>query len=336
MTNVRPPVVVSVGEALVDFLAEEIGDDLAAAARFVRAQGGAVANVAAGLARMGATSRFIGKVGDDPFGRYLAESLRDFGVDVSGVAVSDKYPTGLVFAILDEERTPRFYFFGDPSADMTLDPAEVGAAALEGADFLHCGTVSMVGDSARAATRKLMELARGMGVRLSFDPNLRLHLWKDHGRLRDLSLDVIAGADLVKLNRDELEFLTGAGVEEGALDLLDRGAGLAVVTLGAKGAYWRSAEGEGYVGGFSVGVADTTGAGDGFASALLATLGSCDKWPPGPAPMGDALALANAAAAIVTTSFGAVSSLPTLEEAREFAESGRLPERPGRRHGVEQ
>jgi fructokinase len=238
------PLIVCLGEALCDFVADEIGSDLGAARRFTRAPGGAVANTAVGVARLGATSRFVGKVGADPFGKFLRRSMAAEGIDTRWLLESDTYPTALVFVIRDEQRSPRFVFFGSPSADMMLGPEEVGAEALAGADFFHLGTVSMVRPESRAATAKLMGLARAGKVKISFDPNLRFHLWKDHEALRRIALETVEAAAIVKLNEAELTFLTGeADVARGAARLRELGAAVVVVTRGAGGAYFQSGVG---------------------------------------------------------------------------------------------
>ncbi|MFO8058113.1 MAG: carbohydrate kinase, partial [bacterium] len=207
--NIEAPAVVCIGELLVDFMAQESAPDAGRADRFIKSPGGAVANVAFALARLGNNARFVGKTGSDPFGAYLKEVLEKEGVDLRWLLVSDDYPTGLVFVVLDERKVPKYCFFGDPSADMMLESGEIGAEVLDEAAFLHAGTVSMVRDPACSATFELMERARKAGVKVSFDPNLRLHLWKDHERLRRITTDALRLAVLAKLSQDDLEFVTG-------------------------------------------------------------------------------------------------------------------------------
>ncbi len=305
------PMVVSVGEALIDFVATETGVQVGRAGAFVKYPGGAVANVAVGLARLGIRSRFVSKLGADPFGLFMKEMFEREGVDVSHLLMTDEYPTGLVFVSLDENRVPSFSFMGNPSADMMLDREEVGPEALEGASFLHTGTVSMVREESRSATFKLISMAKERPVRLSFDPNLRLHLWKDHERLKGLAREVIAGSHLVKLNLEELGFATGEkDMREGAAAIKELGPDVVVVTLGPEGAYFLCDGGEGIGPAFEVKVLDTTGAGDAFAAALIAFLADLENWPPQAAVLEKAVRFANAAAAIVTTEVGAMSALP--------------------------
>jgi len=313
------PLVTCIGEALIDFVAAETGADVGRATSFTKAQGGAVANVAMGLARLGVGSRFVGKVGADPFGRFLVREMEGAGVDVSRVVVSGEYPTGLVFVALNDDRVPSYIFFGDPSADMMLGPDEVGPEALDGASFLHLGTVSMVREPVRKASLKLARLAGELGVKVSFDPNPRLHLWKDHDALRELTWKVAAISPLLKLNDEELEFITGENaVGAGARLLRDNGAEVVVVTLGPQGAYYLCDEGGGRADGFEVEVKDTTGAGDGFSAGLLCSLAESGEWPPSKETLSAAVRFANAVAAMVTTEVGAVTALPSRDEVIEF------------------
>jgi sugar/nucleoside kinase (ribokinase family) len=313
------PFIVCIGEALVDFIAEQTVKDVGRASTFIKAPGGAVANTAVGLARLGVNSRFVGKVGGDPFGRFLQDTMAEEGVDVSFFIESKRYPTALVFVALDESRVPRFIFFGDPSADMMLMEDEIWPTMLEDAAFLHLGTVSMVREPVRGATFKLMGMAREQGVKICFDPNFRLHLWKDHELLKELAKRTAADATVVKLNDEELLFMTGEkSLEKGARRVRDRGAELVVVTLGPQGAYYLCEDGDGEVPGFKVYVADTTGAGDGFAAGLLAAMVELEEWPPAAESLYRAVRFANAVGAMVCTKVGAQSSLPGRSDVDSF------------------
>jgi fructokinase len=184
----------------------------------------------------------------------------------------------------------------------------------------------MVRDPVRRATHKLMNMAEDKGVKMCFDPNLRFHLWKDHDLLKEFTTVAAARSTIVKLNQDELAFITNEkSIEKGAQKLKDLGAVVVVVTLGPKGAYYLCPNGEGKVDGFSVKVADTIGAGDGFIAGLLAGLAG-GPWPPDVAQLEDAVRFANAVGAIVTTHVGAQSSLPRRPEVEAFLEKS-LPEK---------
>jgi sugar/nucleoside kinase (ribokinase family) len=313
------PLVVCLGEALVDFIAAEAGVGLGRARTYIKAPGGAMANTAAGLARLGVRSRFVGKAGSDAFGRFMIESLAAENVDVSCLIATDQYQTGIVFAALDQDRVPSYIFYGYPSADMMLSEDEVGPECLADAAFLHLGTVSMVREESRSASFKLMRLARENGVKISFDPNLRLHLWKDHGLLKQTALKAMAQSDLIKLNREELRFLTGEdNIETGAARLMEPGARAVAVTLGPEGAYYLCGDGQGKCPGFKMDVVDTTGAGDGFAAGLLVVLAEAKTWPPDKALLARATRFANAVGALVTAKLGAMTALPGRSEVEAF------------------
>ena len=312
--------ILCLGEALVDMIAMEVGD-LAGVRTFVKAAGGAVANVTVGLARLGARVSFAGAVGNDPFGRFLRGHLADEGVDVTWLRTSADYPTGVVFVSLNADRVPSFCFYGTPSADMMYGPESVEPAMLDGVGFVHFGTVSMVREESRSATWKLVDLARSQGVKVSFDPNLRLHLWRDHEELRATARRASALASVVKLNEDELRFLTGeSGVQAGARALRALGPELVVVTLGPRGTYFLGPKTEGELPGFAVTAVDTTGAGDAFIAGLLSALVSAG-WPPDAAALQSAVRRANACGALATTAVGATAGLPRRSGLEDFLRS---------------
>lgn len=315
--------VLCLGEVLVDLIAQEIGTGLQGANTFVKAAGGAVANTAVGVARLGGRVSFAGQVGADAFGRFLRGHLEAEGVDTRWLRFSSDHPTGVVFVSLDSDRVPSFCFYGTPSADMMYGPDQVEPAMLAGVGFVHFGTVSMVRPESRDATWKLVGLARERGVKVSFDPNLRLHLWRDHGLLKETARRAAAMSHLVKLNRDELHFLTGDDdLAAGAKKLLTAGPDAVVVTLGPEGAYYRTRETEGTTPGFAVATEDTTGAGDAFAAGLLAAL-TGSAWPPDGETMKRAVLRANACGALATMATGATAGLPRLPELERFLASAR-------------
>ena len=262
--------VVCLGEVLIDFVPTVTPTTLIEAPAFRKAPGGAPANVAVGLARLGVSSAFMGKVGDDAFGRFLVGVLAEAGVDVGPVRFSSEARTALAFVSLRADGEREFTFYRHPSADMLFAPAEVCAGAIRSAKVLHYGTISLIGEPVRSATLHAIDLAREAGCLVSCDPNLRLALWPDRAAARDGLLHAIAQAQVVKLSDDELRFLTGSDDPAAAREQLwhDRMA-LLVVTLGAAGCVYFTAGFSGVVGGFEVEAIDATGAGDGFVAGLL-------------------------------------------------------------------
>jgi fructokinase len=303
------------GEALVDLLPEARGG-LEESGRFEVCAGGAPANVATGLARLGLRVGFRGVVGDDPFGRLLARRLGEEGVTCA-FRFAPERPTGLWFVALDAggERTffsPNARF----SADKLLAPADVDRALLARARWLHCGSSAHVLPEGRAALRAAVAAAHELGTLVSFDPNVRLHLWDDVAPLRALVAEVLPRCDVAKVSDDEAELCTGAADPERAAErLVEMGVGLACVTLGERGALVRRGVDVVRVPAERVEVVDTTGAGDAFVAGLLAALA---RWPSPaevPAPeLERAAAFACRVAARVVTRFGAVAGLPRAGE----------------------
>ena len=307
------------GEALVDFISLKPEKDLKLVREFYRAPGGAVCNVAVGLARLGVNVSLITKLGTDPFGEFLREFLKKEGVDISKIKLTSEHLTPLVFVALDEKRTPSFFFYGEPGADRLLSPEEISEKDFSGIKVFHFGTISLSQEPARSATLKALKLAKKKGARLSFDPNFRLHLWEKPGELREITQRLVPQVDLVKLNQDELDFLTQKGaLEDRADQLVKAGAKLVIITLGEKGAYYHTADYQGYVSGFKIKPVDTTGAGDAFTSAMIAWLIKFPKIPPEKREIEKAVKFANAFAGLSTRKIGAIEGLCTWQEVEDF------------------
>lgn len=302
--------VVCLGEALLDFLPDRRGA-LEECERFSPCPGGAPANVATGLARLGARVAFRGVLGDDPFGRLLVRRLEAEGVLCRFRLVADA-PTGLWFVALDA-RGERTFFSPNArfSADKRISPDDVDPALLARARWLHVGTSAHVLPGGGEALRAAVAAARAAGARVSFDPNVRAHLWGDLADLRALCDDVVLSCALVKLADDEIGPCLGERDPERALDrLVACGAELACVTLGAEGAVARRGADLFRIPGERVEAIDTTGAGDAFVAALLARLARVDVRSAPAADLERALRFANRAAARVCTFVGAVAGLP--------------------------
>jgi fructokinase len=303
------------GEALVDLLPERRGT-LEDCDRFEVCAGGAPANVATGLARLGLRVAFRGVVGDDAFGRLLARKLGAEGIEVA-LRFAPERPTGLWFVALDA-RGERTFFSPNArfSADKLLAPADVDPALLGRARWLHVGSSAHVLPEGRAALRAAVAAARALGVSVSFDPNVRLHLWDDVAPLRALCADVLPACAFAKVADDELELCAGTSdPERGAARLVEMGVGVACVTLGAAGALVRRGDDVLRVPADRVEVVDTTGAGDAFVAGFLAAVAR--RGSPADLPRGDlerAAAFACRVAGRVVESVGAVAGLPRAGE----------------------
>ncbi|HHX40894.1 MAG TPA: fructokinase, partial [Armatimonadetes bacterium] len=159
--------VICLGEALIDFVALQSGVSLTEAESFQKAAGGAPANVAVGIARLGARAAFIGKVGDEPFGRFIQHTLERDGVDTTGMVFSSEYRTGLAFVSLTATGERDFVFFRNPSADMTFTPEELREELFPRAHIFHYGSITLIDEPARSTTLRAAELARDAGALLS-------------------------------------------------------------------------------------------------------------------------------------------------------------------------
>ncbi|WP_310193833.1 PfkB family carbohydrate kinase [Bacillus sp. 3255] len=308
------------GELLIDFVPDVNGQALADVASFQRAAGGAPANVAAAVAKLGGDARFIGKIGRDPFGDFLVRTLDEVGVQTA-VIQTDEAKTGLAFVSLRADGERDFLFFRDPAADMLLRADEVKAQWLEDAAVFHFGSVSLIAEPCRTATLDAARRAKALGALVSYDPNVRLALWPSADAARSEILAQLELADVVKVSEEEIEFLLGVDATTGAQQLLQRGPKVIIITLGPDGCRVVSARQDVVIPGTPVASVDTTGAGDSFVGGMLYQLASLGVTPAG---IVDALAeagvaervfgFANRVGAITTTRRGAIPALPTLAE----------------------
>lgn len=313
--------VIALGELLIDFVSTESGVDLIDAPGFVKAPGGAPANVAVGLARLGISSAFMGQVGDDAFGRFLAQTLEENHVDVSALHFSTEAHTALAFVSLNEDGERDFMFYRDPSADMLHTPRQVDAAAelIRSAKIFHFGSISLIDEPSRSATLRAIETARAAGLLISYDPNLRMPLWRDAAAARAGIQTGWAHADVVKVSEEELAFVSGKDdLLTGSCKVWQPQMRLLVITRGAKGCAYFTPEFSGEVPGFEVDVVDTTGAGDGFVAGLLKGLLERSDAFDDATRLRELCRFANAAGALATTARGAIPALPNLQEVESF------------------
>ena len=298
--------VVCFGELLIDFVALESGVTVGDASGFEKAPGGAPANVAVAVARLGHPSAFLGQVGDDPFGHFLAGVLKAEGVNIDGLRFSDEARTALAFVALAARGERSFVFYRHPSADKVMTPEDVDLNVInQGKIFHYSGSLTLVDEPSRSATLTAAQHARDNGLLVSYDPNLRLMLWPDADTARAGLLDALDYANVVKLSDEELEFLTGG---RDVAPLWRDSIELIVVTRGEQGATAYTRENQISQPGMSMRSVDTTGAGDTFMAALLVGIlenetDYLDKLAP-------ILRFANAAAALTVTNRGAIPALP--------------------------
>jgi fructokinase len=297
--------IVSMGELLIDFVAEQSGVSVGEATSFRKAAGGAPANVAVAIARLGGQAAFMGQVGDDAFGHFLAQTLAGEGVDIAGLRHSAEARTALAFVALAADGQRSFMFYRHPSADMLWRPEDIPLALLDQARILHFGSVMMTAEPARSATRAAVAHAAERGVFISFDPNLRPSLWPDEAAMIAAVREMLPYASLLKVSDEELVVLTGG---DDVAPLWRPAMQAIVVTRGGRGSSAYLPDGTAYhAAGIAVDAVDTTGSGDAFVGGLLQRLMEHDL---NLRYLAEDLRFANACGALTATQRGAIPALP--------------------------
>jgi fructokinase len=306
--------VVCFGELLIDFVALESGVTVGEASGFQKAPGGAPANVAVAVSRLGHPSAFLGQVGDDPFGHYLAGVLQADNIDISGLKFSTEARTPLAFVSLGPGGERSFVFYRHPSADMLMRPEDVALNIIDQHKIFHFGSITLINEPCRSATLIAAQHARSRNKLISYDPNLRLALWPDAEAARQGMLTGLNYAHIVKISDEELEFMTSGG-DVSALWRPEMQ--IIVVTHGPDGATVYTRKESFHVPGFTVNPVDTTGAGDGFvAGIMVGILENENNYLPN---LKKIVCFANAVGALATTQRGAIPALPTREAVNAFA-----------------
>ena len=308
--------VVALGELLIDFTCLSV--DEAGYPTLAAHPGGAPANFLAALAKFGAQTAMIGKVGQDAFGQMLTRTLREAGIETSGLAAAEDVFTTLAFVILDEEGNREFSFARKPGADTRLTREDVNFSLIDRTKVLHFGTLSLTDEPARSATQAAVAYAKQRGALVTFDPNLRRPLWH---RLEDAKEQMLWGlrqTDVVKISDEEIQFLFGCSPQEGAEYLQkELGIPLVFVTCGAEGCVFCNAKAQGRESSLShIQVVDTTGAGDIFGGSAVWKLLQSGKAPGAleEEELHEIVRFACTAAGLSTTRHGGISSIPSLQE----------------------
>ena len=312
--------IVTLGEVLIDMFPAELGRSLVEVSAFRPKPGGAPANVAVAAVRLGAESAFVGKVGDDAFGRHLADVLEQEGVDVRGMRYDPEARTGMAFVAMPDENSYDMLFYRNPGADMRLRADELDRDLLRDTGAFHFGSLSLGQEPSRGATLEAVRIARGRDTLISFDVNYRPDLWSP-AEAREQVLATIPDVDLIKVNEIELELLTGhSDPDAGSRTLLAQGPALCVVTLGPEGSFFGIAEGGGHVPPFRVKAVDATGCGDAFVAGLLWQLICGENWREqlSVPRMREVLRYANAVGALTSLTLGVIPALPTAAQVDEF------------------
>lgn len=314
--------VVCIGEILIDFFCADRDIDLKLGTHFVKQAGGAPANVSAAISKLGGHALFAGKVGDDPFGQFLKETLQDVQVDTSMLIIDTQSSTTLAFVSLKADGERDFTFH--QGADRFLAFDELDVHKMMQAKIIHFGSASaMLGGPSLTTYFEVMELAREKGIFVSFDPNYREFLWRGRTEeFKERALKAISLADFVKVSEEELKMISGTeNVNNGVNILHQYGAKVIAVTLGKYGSLISNGEQSSIVSSIRVNTVDTTGAGDAFVGAALFQLSQ--KEFPGLVicdfeELKEIAAFSNKVAALVCTKIGAITALPTYDEVKKL------------------
>lgn len=314
MQDIKKYDVVALGELLIDFAVA--GESDQGNQYFEACPGGAPCNVLAMLNKLGKKTAFIGKVGNDQFGKLLKRTIDEIGIESKGLLLDDEVNTTLAFVHTFPDGDRDFSFYRNPGADMMLREEDVDYDLIRQAKVFHLGTLSMTDEPVRSATMKALDVAKEAGCLISFDPNLRPPLWKSLDTAKEMMEYGFGYCDILKISDNEIQFVSGKeDYDEGIRYLIDKyNIPLIFLTLGKDGsrAYYQGKRVE--QPGFCVEVIETTGAGDTFcANAVNGVLDhGIDALTE--ENLKAILRFANAAAAIVTTKKGAIRAMPNPEE----------------------
>lgn len=312
--------IVCFGEALIDFLAAPEGGQGRVFRQFA---GGAPANAAVAIARLGGACEFVGMLGRDMFGDFLLDSLHEAGVGTRFVRRTDRANTALAFVSLDARGERSFSFYRPPAADLLFEQGDFDDACFRDLGIFHVCSNSMTDAHIAETTLSGLQRARAAGALTSVDVNLRPALWPEGKPMIERLWQALALADMVKLAREELEFLQqGATTADAVIERLLHDARLVLVTDGGEPLCWHTRNGSGVITPPQVATLDTTAAGDAFIGGLLCQLQKTgirahqfDGFIADAAPLEQALRYAAACGAFAVTRHGAFAALPTHEEA---------------------
>jgi fructokinase len=312
--------IICLGELLIDMFPAEVGRKLTEVSAFRPKPGGAPANVAVAARRLGAQSAFIGKVGDEEFGHFLAGVLEQEGVNVGGMRFDPEARTTMAFIAMPDVNSYEIVFYRNPGADTRLRADELDRDLLQSAKAFHFGSLSLIEEPSRTATVEAIKIAKAAGALISFDVNYRPLLWSREAAY-DRVMATLPHVDLLKINEGELALLTGSDdPAETARSLLEKGPRLVVVTLGPDGSYFQTAAGGQHTPAFKVDTVDATGCGDAFIAGLLWQFISHGNWQEQllVERMGEVVRYANGVGALTATKQGVIPALPTVAEVQAF------------------
>lgn len=307
--------IISIGEALIDFAPYE------KEGTYIKNFGGAPANVAVVVSRLGMEAEFIGKVGMDQFGLYIQEFFKREKVHIKERIATKRANTTLSFVHLDAEGNRNFEFIRNPGADMFLEEKDIEEDFCNQGDIVHFGSAQLMIKSGRDTLEKAIRIAKKVGATISFDPNYRAAQWECERIARKTILEYAKKADIIKISHEEARWLCENGNEKEAAEKIQSQCGKTVVmTCGGKGAYYTTETFAGFVKGYPQRAVDTTGAGDVFWGTFLRFFIEKIKpeksWAEG--DFRKIIEYSNAAGALCVREKGAITPELTLKRILEF------------------
>jgi len=310
------------GELLVDLIRESSGKWFSGEASIIPHPGGAPANVAVGLSRLGLSTGFIGRTGSDAFGHALRNYLQSAGVETSFLIQDPDHQTRLALVGIDAQGERHFEFYGDTPADSAISVTDCDFNALTHSRIIHFGSLPLTNPFSRDTMKKWQKSVSENNILVSFDPNYRASLWDSDEEARTVLSTFACQSDIVKISLDEGGFLTGHSTPETIAEyFLEFRPQFIAVTLEKEGCYLSSSIAGGVtVPGFEINAIDTTGCGDAFVAGMLYSLGQENRLLKHltTEDLRSAGEFANAMVAIVASRSGGMRSIPNLVEVRKF------------------
>ena len=304
---------ITLGEAMIVFIAENEGD-FTDIENFSKGIAGAELNVSMGLSRLGHKVSYITRLGKDVFGNYIEDVINKEGILSDSISKDSDYSTGFYFKTKVKDGDPEVHYFRKNSAASQITCKDIESTDFSGAKILHItGITAALSESTLDAVYKAIDKARENNMLITFDPNIRVQLWKSEEYMIEVLNNIASKCDVILPGIKEGNILTGKETKEEIADFyLNNGAKAVVIKNGPSGAYLKTLKEEKLVPGFKVKkVVDTVGAGDGFATGVLSGLLDGQSYE-------NALIKGNAIGALMVTSKGDNSSLPTQEELEEL------------------
>ena len=310
--------IIGVGEILFDCLADQLGKELKEVTSWTAYAGGAPANVACGLIKLGVSAAFIGCIGDDQPGDELVDLLEKIGVNLTGIQRHSTAPTRQVYVTRSQEGERQFAGFGniktDKFADTQLDAEQLEESLFTQAKYLVIGTLELAYPKSQQAIFKAIQLAQKYQLKIFIDVNWRPVFWQNIEKAKPLILQVLKDADFIKCSQEEANWLFNTEDPQKIAQHFSNIQGV-LVTLGEEGCHYYLGRNKGTVAGFSVNVIDTTGAGDSFVVGFLSQC--ChheDEILNNPEIAKQTIIYSNAVGALTTTKPGAIAAQPTKQE----------------------